>query len=145
MIQFGEFNAGVDYVERSCAYAVIHNESGEIAVVRTRKGYFLPGGGIHSDETPEQALIREVVEETGYASVILGHIGTAAQYTYARKKRIHYRKIGHFFAARFTAKVGAPIEMDHELFWHSVEDAEKKMKHGFQSWAIRQAPQLRLF
>ena len=78
MIQFGEFNAGADYVERFCAYAVIHNESGQIAVVRTRKGYFLPGGGIHSDETAEQALIREVVEETGYASVILGHIGTAA-------------------------------------------------------------------
>ena len=144
MIQFGEFNTDLVYVERPCAYAVIHNESGEIAVVRTHKGFFLPGGGIHSGETPEQALVREILEETGYTSVILGSIGMAAQYTYAKKKRIHYRKIGHFFAARFTAKVAAP-EIDHELFWHPAEDAEKKMKHQFHSWAVQQAPQLRLF
>jgi 8-oxo-dGTP diphosphatase len=142
MIQFGEFKAGVNYIERPCAYAVIHNEFGEVAVIRTRKGYFLPGGGLHSEETPEEALIREVLEETGYESIIGGHIGLAAQYTYAKKKRIHYRKIGHFFAARFTERVATP-EMDHELYWHPVEDAVKAMKHEFHSWAIRQARALK--
>ena len=143
MLQFGEFKAGVDYIERPCAYAVIHDASGQVAVLRTRKGYFLPGGGIHLGETPEEAMVREVLEETGYESIILGSIGLAAQYTYAKKKQIHYRKIGHFFTARFTEKVGDPIEMDHELFWHSVEDAVEALKHDFQSWAVRQARTLK--
>ena len=143
MLQFGEFKAGVDYIERPCAYAVIHNASGQVAVLRTRKGYFLPGGGIHLEETPEEALVREVLEETGYASIIIGQIGLAAQYTYAKKKRMHYRKIGHFFAARFTEKVAEPMEKDHELYWHSVEHAVKAMKHEFHSWAVRKALELR--
>jgi 8-oxo-dGTP diphosphatase len=139
IIQFGTVKAGVDYLARICAYGVIHNESGSIAVLRTPKGYFLPGGGIHSAETPEEALVREITEETGYASIILDKIGIAAQLVYAKKKRIFYRKIGHFFAARFTLQVTASVEADHELSWHPAEDAIKKMTHEYQAWAIRQA------
>jgi hypothetical protein len=75
--------------------------------------------------------------------MIIGQIGMAGQYTYAKKKRIHYRKIGHFFAARFTEKVAEPMEKDHELYWHSVEYAVKAMKHEFHSWAVRKALELR--
>lgn len=50
--------------------AVIENNIGEILFVRLRKGKFtgfisIPGGGIKEGETSNEAIIREIKEETG--------------------------------------------------------------------------------
>lgn len=47
---------------------VVHNSKGEILLVRSWLGHqhwSLPGGGIRANETPEQAVVRELWEETG--------------------------------------------------------------------------------
>jgi 8-oxo-dGTP diphosphatase len=142
MIEFGKPDPDITYVERLSAYGVIVNESGAVAVVRTPDGYFLPGGGAHTSETAEEALWREIVEETGYAPVILRDIGIAAQLTYSEDERLHYRKVGHFFLARFAGKITEQVEADHELIWCSADDALKKMTHEYQAWAIREALRL---
>ncbi len=142
MIQFGKPDPDITYVERLSAYGVILNESREVAVVRTPDGYFLPGGGAHTSETAEEALWREIVEETGYAPVILRDIGIAAQLTYSEDERLHYRKLGHFFLARFAGKITEQVEADHELIWCSADDALNKMTHEYQAWAIREALRL---
>lgn len=133
MIEFGKRSAGVQYIERIGAYAVIPEEPGVFVVIRTPKGYFLPGGGLHAGESPEEASRRETLEETGYDSVILSSLGSAAQFT--RK----YRKIGHFFIARTSGKVAEAVETDHELFRLPTEDAIRQMRHEYHAWAIREA------
>ncbi|WP_051710935.1 NUDIX domain-containing protein [Andreprevotia chitinilytica] len=46
--------------------AVIHNAAGEVLIQRRTMGdWSLPGGGIDPNETPAQAMVREVWEETG--------------------------------------------------------------------------------
>jgi len=139
MIQFGKPDPAVRYVERLSAYGVIRNESGAVAVIKTSDGYFLPGGGAHTGETAEEALRREITEETGYASVILHNIGIAAQLTYAEDERVHYRKVGHFFLAHFAGKITEQVEADHELIWCAADDALKKLTHEYQAWAVREA------
>jgi 8-oxo-dGTP pyrophosphatase MutT (NUDIX family) len=49
------------------AVAWIHDDAGRLLVVQLhgRDLWGLPGGGIEPDETPEQAVVREVAEETG--------------------------------------------------------------------------------
>lgn len=53
------------YLDRKGAYLVpIRGE--KVGVVETAKGYFLLGGGIEGEETDNQCIIRECIEETGY-------------------------------------------------------------------------------
>lgn len=50
------------------AAAVIRDERGQVLLIREGYGrhrYGLPGGAVELDETPERAVVREVMEETG--------------------------------------------------------------------------------
>jgi 8-oxo-dGTP diphosphatase len=61
-----------DYDTRLAVYAVITDPHGKILLTwyngrrRGRAGWTLPGGGVEYAETIEEALVREVREETGY-------------------------------------------------------------------------------
>ncbi len=61
--EFGQRTVGQVYRPRPAAYAVVTDAHRQVAIVLTAKGYFLPGGGIESGETAEEALVREVREE----------------------------------------------------------------------------------
>jgi 8-oxo-dGTP diphosphatase len=58
-----------NYDTRVSAYAIIAQEA-EILLASWNRGveplWTLPGGGINLHESPDQALVREVREETGY-------------------------------------------------------------------------------
>lgn len=58
------------------ASALIHDENRNILLVKNVKGdsfyWSPPGGAVEKDETLEQAVIREVREETGFESKVTG-------------------------------------------------------------------------
>ena len=57
---------------------VVFNDAGEILLVRHSYGgrnWFLPGGGHRGGESPEEAMVREMREETGLAVAITGLVG----------------------------------------------------------------------
>lgn len=55
---------------RVAAYAIITDECDKLLLAHWRdgrhSGWTLPGGGIDPGEAPEDAVVREVYEETGY-------------------------------------------------------------------------------
>lgn len=61
-----------EYDVRLAAYAVVVDSEGRILLswynggVRGVPGWTLPGGGVEYDESIEEAIVREVHEETGY-------------------------------------------------------------------------------
>jgi len=139
MIEFGHRIEGIEYVNRACAYGIIANGHGEIAVVRTRKGYLLPGGGIEAGESFEAGLRREILEELGCESTIFEQFCAAAQFSHDPDDGIYYKKLGHFFRATLGEKIVRVIEPDHELFWFTPSECPARLAQEFQSWAIRQA------
>jgi 8-oxo-dGTP diphosphatase len=65
-----------EYHTRLAAYALIVDETEQILLTwyngsgRGESCWTLPGGGVEYDETVEQAVIREVLEETGHHVVL---------------------------------------------------------------------------
>lgn len=136
--QFGELDAGADYVLRPGGYAVIFNDVGAIAVVVTPSGYYLPGGGQDAGESPEAATIREVREETGLQIILGACLGTADQLIFAAAEQLHFRKRCTFYLATVRHQLG-PGEVDHQLHWLPPEDAHQRLRDGSQRWAVEQA------
>lgn len=78
--------------ERACAIVI---EEGRILLMHRRKAgieyYTVPGGKIEPGESPEQACIREVLEETGLTVeiirefAVLSNLGRTEHYFCARK------------------------------------------------------------
>lgn len=138
MLEFGEKISGKKYVKRPGAYAVILHD-GLYAVVKNPKSYFLLGGGIEGDETPEEALHREVAEEIGMHIRIDKKIGTAMQHIYVEEADVYVSKEGHFYKATLLDQASENSEVNHELMWFNKEDALEKIFHQSHRWAIEQA------
>jgi 8-oxo-dGTP diphosphatase len=136
---FGEKVAGVEYQKRKGVYAVIfHTTKSEVAVVQTRRGhYFLPGGGIEGNETNEECLKRELLEETGYEIKIGSLIGKALNYFYSTMNEPICSE-GYFYMAEFLHKTGYPVEDDHCLRWLHVEKVEQLLIHEHHQWAMKE-------
>jgi 8-oxo-dGTP diphosphatase len=141
--EFGEVVPGATYIRRPGGYAVIRNTGGEVAVVSTRQGLFLPGGGQENSETPEQAAVREAYEECGLRIRLLSRLGTADELVFAADEITYYRKRCTFFNAEVVGQADRG-EAGHELLWIIPEEAAARLRHESQRWAVSQAFHLEL-
>ncbi|WP_035557582.1 NUDIX domain-containing protein [Burkholderia sp. 9120] len=96
--------------------AVIHNEEGELLLQEKSSGeaWSLPAGGIELGESPQEAIIREVMEETGYAvriHAILGVFGGHAfRYAYPNGDQVEY--VVTLFQCKIVGGSGVPFDSE---------------------------------
>jgi 8-oxo-dGTP pyrophosphatase MutT (NUDIX family) len=133
---FGSPVAGVAYEQRLAAYAVIRNTTGAVAAVRASAGYWLPGGGALSGETPEETVVREVREELGRALRLINKIGEAIQYFYAVADSKYYAMRAVFFRAELAEVPLCPAE--YEVDWLDTSHPTPLFFHACHDWAILQ-------
>ena len=133
--EFGASVSGVDYILRPGGYLIVRNSQGEIAVVSTPQGFFLPGGGQNNRESPAQAALREANEECGLRVELGEMLGMADELVFAAAETKYYRKRCVFFSAEFV-RCEDDGEDDHQLIWLKSEEAVTLLSHKSQAWAV---------
>ena len=113
MKTFGPKDPYLNYYTRPGAYLIAIDED-YVILVETPKGYFLPGGGLDADETHEECIRRECLEELGYTVKIHGKLAEAEMYT------VHptigpFHPVQYYYTGRLLEPVTEPVETDHRM------------------------------
>jgi 8-oxo-dGTP diphosphatase len=136
---FGQPPSGTRVRIRPSAYAILHNDRGEFAVVRSREGIFLPGGGMDEGETPHETVLRETLEECGLSIRIGSWTATAIQFAWSETEQLYFEKRSTFVDATILGYDTSRLEPDHELLWVDADRACELLTHESHGWAVRAA------
>ena len=138
-LQFGRPEPGHTYEDRPTAFGLVFRD-GRLACVRVDRGegsyYDLPGGAIDGDETEEQAMVREFVEETGLTIRPDQRLGEAGQYFLKSDGRAVNNLAGFWTAEVEREDPSTKIEDDHELHWLDPQRALSELRHDAHAWAV---------
>ncbi len=123
------------YVDDQTGYnirGVLYDHNGNLALMKIENTeyYKLPGGRIEITETPEQAFIREINEQTGYNAEIIAYLGWIEEHKLKKK----LCTVSHCFAARIT---------DDKCDDDVLENAQKRL--GFKLEWIESSKAMEMF
>jgi 8-oxo-dGTP diphosphatase len=132
--QFGKPVSGRTPEERPGAYGIAFNE-GRLLVVEYKRHLYLPGGALVVGEIPEEALSREVLEETGYEIERAVPLGQAAEFVTSPEG--YFNKICAFFAVDVGHRVRNYYSPGHSPEWVPLDDAIPAIAEEASAWAVR--------
>jgi 8-oxo-dGTP pyrophosphatase MutT (NUDIX family) len=130
--------------EKTSAGGVVVRDDGgtQICLIRPagRTVWGLPKGGIEAGETPPQAAVREVAEETGIAGVVDTELGSIDYTFYSREEGGRIHKTVHYFLMHATG--GDTANHDHEVSearWVQLREALRLMTYPNEREMVRRA------
>lgn len=137
-MRIGEKIENKQYYKRPGAYVIIErDEDDKIAIVTNGIGYFFLGGGLEKNETNEDALKRELIEESGYTLKDISFFDTVSTYIYNEKKG--YMDIdATFYIAKFNERVAEPMEKDHKIIWVNPLEYKDKLYREYQRYILNE-------
>ncbi|MBO6883602.1 MAG: NUDIX hydrolase [Marivita sp.] len=139
---------GRSYKVRTGAYAILPTEGGLLLTHQDapEPEVQLPGGGIDPGESPVQALIREVYEETGWRISRPRRLGAYRRFTYMPEYDLWAEKICLIYMASPVIPYGDPLEPGHTALWMGVDEALNTLANsGDRDFLARYASHLTIF
>ena len=108
---------------------------------RGRLLWSLPKGHIESGESPEDAAIREVAEETGILGEILAPLGVIDFWFVADGRRVH--KTVHHFLLRAVGGALSDEDLEvNEVAWVPLSDLSARLAYDDERALAERAPRL---
>jgi 8-oxo-dGTP pyrophosphatase MutT (NUDIX family) len=101
----------------------------------------LPKGHIEEGETPEQAAIREVAEETGITSSITKSLGVIDFWFMAGGKRIH-KTVHHFMFSEVGGTLLAQESEVDEVSWFPLSEIVERLAYPDEKKLIAKTAEL---
>jgi ADP-ribose pyrophosphatase YjhB (NUDIX family) len=101
----------------------------------------LPKGHIEEGETPEQAAIREVAEETGITSSITKSLGVIDFWFMAGGKRIH-KTVHHFMFTEVGGTLLAQESEVDEVSWFPLSEIVERLAYPDEKKLIAKSAEL---
>jgi len=108
---------------------------------RQRILWSLPKGHIEEGETPEQAAIREVAEETGITSSITKSLGVIDFWFMAGGKRIH-KTVHHFMFTEVGGTLLAQESEVDEVSWFPLSEIVDRLAYPDEKKLIARTAEL---
>ena len=133
--------------EQVSAGGVVYRRRGgrlEVALISVgeQSRWQLPKGLVGRGESPEEAALREVGEETGLACEIEGTL-EEVEYWYFSKggaRRVRFHKRVHFYLMRYVSgDVSGHDDEVNEARWVGLEDAEGMLAFKGERKALAEA------
>ena len=127
-----------DVIEREAARVLLINPSGAILlqelaefreeedIVPTGTFWITPGGGLAPGETHEEAALRELREECGCSSAVLGPC------VWTRTSGFRFRGRSYIQRERFYTASASPFELDQS----ALDDLEVGVVLGHRWWSL---------
>lgn len=133
---FREFSTQFTILE--AAGGLVFNREGQGLLIYRLGTWDLPKGKIDPGETPEQAAVREVQEETGLKEVALGEFLQMTYHTYRHLKK------GRILKPTYWYRMTTPETKLTPQTDESIEKAEWKSVSGFLESGLNVYPNIRL-
>ena len=136
MERIGTKQEGLVYKKREAAYAIIkREEDNKVAIAKANGYFFFFGGGIEGEETPIEALKRELLEETGYQIKNIQYFDKITAWADGIEKG-PLDITATIYIAQFDEKVTEPIEKDHEISWVDAIEYKDKIYSEYQGYIL---------
>ncbi len=119
------------FAEFSCGGVILENNKVLLVQVKSMKGrkiWTFPKGHIEQGETPRQAALREVLEETGYKAAIVKPL-LKVRYAFTLKGR-YVRKVVQWYLMKKLGRIGKhdPSEI-LGINWVSINKAKEMVEY----------------